>query len=259
MGELSSDKLVIDDLIVLGRAVPEPIKNGRVTVCLGGYSRTLGFTRVFPVKPSTPIHRWDIVKIPVERDSKDTRAESWKIQGSKGEWANLDKKVQVISNLKREDRLNLIANLADKCVKDINDEKRSLGIVKPTIEECYFCKEEDFDPALQQTLFGIPLAATKQQYRKFPKVKYRCPECRNVNPHDQTVLEWGFYEWMRKNPDNVEQVWENARFNSDKHQLYFFVGNMRDRRTAFLIISTLPLPKGTAAKPLVPLRKWLNS
>ncbi len=253
-----SESCIIDDLIILGRAVPEPMKNGRVTVCMGGYSRKLGFARIYPTKPSTPVHRWDIVKIPVERDPRDTRVESWKIQGSKNEWDKLDEKVRVTSHLRREDRLNLIANLTDGCVKDINDQKRSLGIIKPTIEECYFCSEEDFDPTLQATLFGPPLPTTKKQHRKYPKVRYRCPECRTKNCHDQTVLEWGFYEWMRKNPDSIGQVWENARFNSPKHQLYFFVGNMRDRRTAFLVISTLPLPKAPITKPFFPLRKWVG-
>jgi hypothetical protein len=72
------------------------------------------------------------------------------------------------------------------------------------------------------------------------------------------VLEWGFYEWMRKNPDNIEQVWENAKFNSPKHQIYFFVGNMRDHRTAFLITSTLPPPKGYVSTPFSPYIKWLR-
>lgn len=255
---MSSEQRIIDDLVVLGRAVPEPIKNGRVTVCIGGYSRNIGFVRIYPTKPLTPVHRWDIVEIPVERDSRDTRMESWKIQGSKSEWDRLDQKVKVVSRLRREERLNLIANLTDGCVKDINDQKRSLGIVKPSIEKCYFCPEEDYDPTLQKTLFGLPLPTSKKQHRQFPKVKYRCPECRTKKHHNQTVLEWGFYEWMRKNPHNNEQVWENAKFKSPKHQIYFFVGNMREYRTAFLIISTLPLPKGSIAKPFFPYRKWLG-
>jgi len=58
------------------------------------------------------------------------------------------------------------------------------------------------------------------------------------------------------NPDNNEQVWENARIFSPKHDCFFLVGNMRDRRTAFLIISILRLQKDAVLKPLVPFRKW---
>jgi len=125
-----SERLVIDDLVILGRAVPEPIKNGRVTVCTGGYSPKLGLIRVYPTKPSTPIRRWDIVRVPVEKDPRDTRTESWKIQGSRSEWERLDEKVEVVGRLKSDDRPNLVANLTDGCVNEINEARRSLGIVK---------------------------------------------------------------------------------------------------------------------------------
>ena len=256
---MSPKKLIIDDFVILGRAVPEQISNGRVTVCAAGYSKTLGFTRIFPTKTTMRLKRWNIVRVPVQRDSRDSRSESWKIQGSKSEWEKLDQKVQVVGRLKPKDRLNLIANLVDDCVKDINEAKRSLGMVKPRIEKCYFCPEENFDPTLQATLFGTPLPSTKKQYHEFPKIQYRCSGCKAKKHHDQTVLEWGFYEWMRKNPEKHEQVWENAQISSPKHDCVFFVGNMRDRRTAFLIISILRLQKGVVSKPLFPFRKWLGN
>jgi len=255
---LSPEKLIIDDLVVLGRAVPEQIKNGRVTVCAAGYSETLGFIRIFPTKTIMPLNRWSIVKVPVERDPRDSRIESWKIQGSKSEWDRLSERVQVVGKLHPGDRLNLVANLVDGCVKDINEAKRSLGIVKANIKKCYFCPEEDFDPTLQATLFGSPLPSTKKQYHEFPRIQYKCSNCRAKKHHDQTVLEWGFYEWMRKHPENIEQVWENAQIFSPEHDCFFFVGNMRDRRTAFLIISILRLRKGVVSKPLVPFRKWIR-
>lgn len=248
-------QLVIDDLVILGRAVPEQIKNGRVTVCTAGYSEKLGFVRIFPTKTIMPLNRWNIVKVPVERDPRDSRLESWKIRGSKREWDRLSEKIQVIGRLHPRNRLNLVANLVDNCVKDINEAKRSLGIIKPNIEKCYFCPEENFDPTLQETLFGVPLPSIKKQYREFPKIQYRCSDCKTKKHHDQTVLEWGFYEWMRKNPEKHEQVWENAQIFSPEHDQFFFVGNMRDRRTAFLIISILRLRKGVVLKPLTPYRK----
>lgn len=73
--------------------------------------------------------------------------------------------------------------------------------------------------------------------------------------HDQTVLEWGFYEWMRKHPDRPEQVWENALINSPNHLCFFFVGNLVRYRNAFVIISVLRLPKTSPTKTLFPFRK----
>jgi hypothetical protein len=250
-----SDQLIIDDFIILGRAVPEQIKNGRITVCVAGYSPKKGFIRIYPTKTSTRLKNWSIAKVPVERNSQDTREESWKIQGSKSEWDRLDEKVEVAGELPRKDRLTLITNLIDSCVSKINDAKRSLGIIKPNIEECYFCAEEDYDPTLQATLFGPPQPMAKNQFRQFPKIRYRCSNCTAVSPHDQTVLEWGFYEWMRKHPDKPEQVWENSLINSPNHQCFFLVGNLLRYRNAFVIISILRLPKILATKTLFSLRK----
>ena len=130
-----------------------------------------------------------LVKVPVERDPRDSRIESWKIEGSKSEWDRLGEKVQIVGKLHPKNRLNLIANLVDNYVKDINEAKRSLGIVKPIIEKCYFCPEKDFDSTLQATLFGFPLSSTKKQYYEFPKVQYTCSNCQAKKHHDQTVLE----------------------------------------------------------------------
>ena len=255
---MSIERTVIDDLIILGRAVPEIMKNGRTTVCTAGYSKTRGFVRIYPTKYTSPLTRWSIVKVPVERNSRDTRGESWKIQGSKRDWDRLDKKIQVVGELKRSDRLSLLANLTDGCVKDINDIRRSLGIVKPIIKKCYFCSEENYDPVLQTVLFGPPPPKTKKQYRDIPKIEYFCSKCKAKNPHDQTVLEWGFYEWFRKHPDKIDQVWENALIYSPKHEIFFLVGNMLRYRNAFLIISILRLPKGPIYVPLVPRIKWIE-
>jgi len=253
------EQRVIDDLIILGRAVPETIRNGRTTICTAGYSPSLGFVRIYPTKHTSPLTQWSIVKVPVERDPRDTRRESWKIQGSRSEWDRLDEKIEPIDTMRRENRLNLIANLAENCVRNVNDEKRSLGIVKPIIEECYFSETADYDPSIQTTLFGPPPPKSKKQYPQIPKIRFRCSNCQAEKPHDMTVLEWGFYEWFRKNPDNLEQVWENALLNSPKHEIFFLVGNILRYRNAFLIISVLRLSKGSVSKSIIPLKKILNS
>ncbi|MDQ7027951.1 MAG: hypothetical protein Q9P01_06615 [Anaerolineae bacterium] len=85
--------MLLDDLIILGRACPEPLQNGRVTVCLAGYSYEHGLIRLYPTHPRMKMKRWDIVKIEVERNQQDTRAESWKIVGSRSNWDDLDKQI----------------------------------------------------------------------------------------------------------------------------------------------------------------------
>ena len=92
---MSDDKLVIDDLLVLGNAVPDIISDSRVTVCTAGWSPTRGLVRVYPVPPASNMRRWNVVKVPLERNPRDSRAESWKIQGSKSEWDRIAEKIEL--------------------------------------------------------------------------------------------------------------------------------------------------------------------
>jgi len=120
---MSTESLIVDDLIILGRGCPERIKNGRITVCAAGYSPKLGFIRIYPTKIDMKLNRWSIVRVPLERNPQDTRKESWKIQGKRSEWGRLGEKIQIVGKLKREKRLNLINKLKDDCVDVINEEK----------------------------------------------------------------------------------------------------------------------------------------
>ncbi|RLI99113.1 MAG: hypothetical protein DRP00_00095 [Candidatus Aenigmatarchaeota archaeon] len=249
------DRMVINDLIILGRGCPERIRNGRVTVCTAGYSPTHGFIRIYPTKMDMPLERWSIVRVPVERNPRDTRRESWKIVGSKTEWGKLHKKVEVVGELEPKKRLNLIANLVDDCVEDIRKAKRSLGIVKPIIKKCYFSEREDYDASTQLTLLGYPVVKTKNQFPVTPRIRYKCSNCKSKSHHDQQVLEWGFYEWIRKCPDKKDQVWENARIFSKRHKIFFFVGSLFQHRARYVIISVLRIPKDKVHKPLFPHKK----
>jgi len=247
---------LINDLIVLGRACPEPIKDGRITVCLGGYSPRLGFVRIYPTRTDMPWHRWDIVKVEVEKDDRDTRNESWKIAGSRTQWDTLCERVEVVGHWSRSRWRNLAGNLVDGCVQDINEARRSLGIVKPYIHKRYFARNPLYGRMFQQVLPGFGESTkVKRDFPFEPRVTYRCSNCRSKNPHDQQVLEWGFFEWIRKNPDNIEQVWENALLDSPDHEISFFVGNQSRHRTSFMVISILRVPKGPVQSPLLPYRR----
>lgn len=250
------DEIIIDDLIILGRAAPDEIKDGRTTICVGGYSHSLGFIRIYPTKTDTPIKRWDVVKLPVERNPKDTRKESWKIKGSKNEWNHLSEKIEVVDRIEdRKKRAILIGNLVDNCIKKINEEKRSLGIIKPDILEFYFSERSDVSKNIQSKLLTDKLIRTKKNYPIQPRLNYECEKCKNKNPHDQQLLEWGAYEWIRKNPMKPEQLWENYRLENDEYETYFLVGNQALHRTSFLVISIIWFKNTPIEKTLTPLKK----
>jgi hypothetical protein len=111
----------------------------------------------------------------------------------------------------------------------------------------------------QQVLpgFGEP-TKVKRDFPREPRVTYTCSDCRNQRPHDQQVLEWGFYEWIRKNPSDPDQVWVNALLDSPEHDIYFFVGNLFRHRKSFMVISILRVPRGPLQPPLIPYRNLAN-
>ena len=57
--------------------------------------------------------RWNVVSLPLERNTKDSRDESWKIQGSKTEWETLSDKIIVKRKLSRKEWVELITYLKE--------------------------------------------------------------------------------------------------------------------------------------------------
>jgi hypothetical protein len=185
--------------------------------------------------------RWNVVTVPLERNPKDTRQESWKIQGSKDEWMKLASKIQRISKLSRDEQISLLEKLHKEygvdCVDTLNERKISLGLIKPNSIEPRFEKRKNHDPSIQSALFQTEPFQTIKNYDIQPRLKYRCSGCRKENGHDQQVIEWGVYEWIRNNEEKLDQLWEALGIVSADYQKSFLVGNQAAYRNAFMIIS----------------------
>lgn len=247
---------VIDDFISLGRAAPDKLSGGRKSYCVGGYSLSKGFIRIYPTSYNCPFKRWNPLKIPVEKNLQDTREESWKIQGSKEEWDRLEQKIQVLhkrdSFLPKSQRRSFINHLATTCISDLNERQVSLGIIKPESINGVFNERKDVKKELQIPLWeilGIEKPAdhfiqTKKEYTHIPMIRYTCSGCTTKQGyHEQQLLNIEAYEWMRKHPDNLDQFWTNLHFNDNEWDVYLFVGNQARHRKSFMVISVLRFKK----------------
>jgi len=241
--------LVIDDLVILGRSSPDTLKDNRVSVCAAGYSPKHGFVRLYPTRVDSPLRMWNIVSVEVERNPQDARSESWRIVGSKSDWDSLSDKIRIVGRFERSRKMAFINPHVSGCVNDLADRGRSLGIVEPVSRRCYLADRDDYDPTMQVTLMGRALVSDKHRYGLQPRVEYRCSRCRSAKNHDEQILEWGVYEWMRKNPGNEERVWENLFHNEGQQRILFLVGNQAKWPTSFMVISVLRLPKVKASLP----------
>lgn len=232
----------MDNLLVLGNAVPDIISDNRITVCTAGFSKPHGLVRIYPVPPVSDMKRWNIISVPLERNPQDSRPESWKIQGSKGEWDKLSQKIELRGEVaSRDEKFGILSGLQERfgvgCVEDLNDDRASLGIVKPVAFECSFEKRSDHEPEAQSTLDGAKPFLTIKNYPLRPVMTYRCPACRTKAPHRQQIMEWGVFEWMRKHPDEPEKVFENLHIGEEGYDTSLLVGNMALHRNSFMVIS----------------------
>lgn len=234
---MAVDQEWIDDLAILGRAAPEPIRDGRHTVCLGGYSESRGYVRLYPTQMwMENCKRWNVISVPVERPNRDNREESFKIAGSREDWGNLHQKIRKTGELSKTDQIQLVDGLAGDCTIRLNEEHTSLGMVKPAeILDVYL--ESSDDATVQMDLQGNQRKG-KTDYKHSLYVKYRCENCDAKTHHDQHTIEWGVYRYWDKNGD-PEGVIDALDFNDDDTSHYFFVGNLNHRRQAYIIISVI--------------------
>lgn len=225
----------IDDLVVLGRAAPEPIRDGRHTVCLGGYSETYGYVRIYPTRMSMDrCRRWNVISVPVERSDNDNRDESFKIRGSREEWDSLHTKIEKVGRLSKPERIRLADRLAGDCSNRLNEQRKSLGMVKPEGIDAEVREEET---TIQATL-NDRLRKGKSDYPETLYISYRCDDCDAKTHHEQHCIEWGVHQYWDNN-DDPEGVIDALHLYDDTTEHYFFIGNLNNQRTAYIIISVI--------------------
>jgi len=207
--------MIIDDLIVLGSSYIYHLRDGRECRCSAGYSSSMGFVRLYPVMGySNKVKMWNVLKCPAEKSRDDWRNESWRFPNHKNPKA-ADDTVEVIGRLKPDDRMSLLNNLASTCPTKLNEKKVSLGIVKPKI-------------------ISWDIEGNK------PYVRYSCtPHCFCGSVHHQQILDWGAYEWMRKNPGQEHKIFENYHFGDDEWTHFFLLGNSYRAPRSFMVISVI--------------------
>lgn len=238
--------MIIDDLVVLARAVPElrPRGGGSKGVCLAGFSPTYGFIRIDPVRVDTKVRRWDILQVDVERKKRDTRHESWQIVNASTDWLNLNDRVDIVGYLKsRSERKAILEANLSSCVMDVSDAKDSLCLIRPVSMSGEWIPNTRYDEPYQTPLiphFNEDWAYTRANFPQIPQITYVCPECKTKGGHHtQIFIGWDAFEFLRKSRQNQDAFWTNARFFDTDYDHYFLVGNQSVRRNAYMVIGVI--------------------
>lgn len=236
----------INDYLILGKACPDRSRKYGHAICTAGYSFERNeFIRLFPmwIQLSWKIRRWNIIRVPIESKISDYRSESYAVR-DRNSRDELREKIQLVSRYK--DGITFIRSHYGPCINELNNQKRSLGIVKvKEIKKCYFKEREKYTSLVPRDLLGNAIV-TKRNYPYVPRIVWRGEKCTVKSFHDTQILDWGAYEFMRKTGKDLErlkQLWLNYRLNIENREIYFFLGNVAYRPTSFMVISIYSLPK----------------
>ncbi|MFX0174377.1 MAG: hypothetical protein ACFE9L_21070 [Candidatus Hodarchaeota archaeon] len=163
-------------------------------------------------------------------------------------------------------------NIRPKNTLNLRDPyNRALSIfrlIKPEKLTGFFKRQEDIPKSKQRELWEFleltppenHFIKTRDEFEFIPYIKYSCSNCKSVQGyHEQQLLSIEAFEWMRKNPEKIDQLWRNFHINDPEYDLYLFIGNQQIRRTSFMVISILRFKKKNYSlekiKPLIPLKK----
>jgi SRSO17 transposase len=76
------------------------------------------------------------------------------------------RKIETIDKLERKQRYEFINKHSSLCIKYLNDNYISLGIVKPLLIKAYFENRDENDTKIHTTLFSDTLFRTMNDYEK---------------------------------------------------------------------------------------------
>jgi hypothetical protein len=230
--------MILEDFVMLGTTVPEPNSDGRIFVCSAGVSRERrSLVRLYPLARRNIPHRWNIHRVPVELNPADSRPESYKVAGDRrpGAHENINSRFEVVGRVRPNQRAALLAPYWVGSIAEANARRLSLAIVAPQNLDLYFEHNPYSPDSPQLALFDDGLKRPTAGARRFPyipRLYFRDAD----GEHRLMLRDWGCYELMRKMPERRTEMADFLHLGPSSSLL---VGNLANRRTAWLVISVL--------------------
>jgi hypothetical protein len=230
--------MILDDFVMLGKTVPEANSDGREFVCTAGYSFELGQAiRIYPMARAHCPARWSVCRVPIERNRKDNRAESWKIRGDRTPSAHwrINDVIRVIEKkLAPDQQRNIVAALTVSALQEANERRLSLCVISPSqIPELTFEAGESVQMAPTPDLFDyLPALPVKSRFPWHPRILFHD----DGGDHNLMLRDWGCYELMRKHPDDISVPYLEEALNLSTAPP-LLCGNLNQFRNAWLAIS----------------------
>lgn len=221
-------RLIVDDFIMLGRTFPQQTKNNGITVCACGYSPEMRqFLRIYPLQLTDKIPKWSICKLVLERPNTDSRVESWKI---------ID--YQICGKANKDDEFNLLEKLKRPSINVLNELKLSLGVVAPKEIHCQLKPYNSKDESHQELVTQLNLFSKQFKLYIPPFIPYLQIVNEDNSINNLQIRDWGISEFLRKG-NNPNDIFSALKLNSLEYKHLLVVGNMKQFRNNWLVISTV--------------------
>lgn len=111
------------NILILAKSNP----NSKGYICTIGYDDTIGWLRIWRLLPEYHLQRWSIYEIEIEK-TKDPRKETYALLKN-----TIPNKIS--KKLKDEKKRDFIVSHLSSSIFELENEKRSCGLVKPIIKE----------------------------------------------------------------------------------------------------------------------------
>lgn len=240
--------MILEDFVFLGTTVPEQMSDGRVVRCSAGYSvERQSLVRVYPISPFVRVPRWGKFRIHLDRNPKDSRAESYKLHGDRSNPEALTQQLVdecYVGDVRQSVRLADIDRYLVPSIAYMNERRMSLGVIVPELLGYSFEYDKLADSAVLQLpgMEHAPPAWGRHSFPQRPRLQFMDADGR----HDLGLNEHGCYEWLRKGGEQ-RQLSENLHFGDTGRDVRLLVGNLCNQRNAWVVISYISMAKQQAS------------
>lgn len=244
-------------ILIATKTYPSISRKYRETVCTAGVlldddENPTQWIRIYPISFrqldfDKQYPRWSIISANIERNDKDYREESFRIDASSIE---LVRKIDTKKNW--EERKSLVLPLEFKSIREIKEQGKSLGIIKPKSIKKYFSKPtgREWSPRQQAILDQGDLFEPSVQLDKIPYSFGYDFLSKDDDRHKCTISDWEIQQLYRNCRDRSnettlenkeKEALEKVRQKLEdeflvKKDLYFIVGNLKNHKNSFMII-----------------------
>lgn len=251
-------------ILIVTKTYPSISRKYKETVCTAGVlldekENPLQWIRIYPIRfrgleSDQRYKRWSIISAEIERNDKDYREESYRIN---------DSSIKVIREIGTknawEERKSLILPLEFSSISDIQTQCKSVGLIRPLSIKGYFHEvtTREWSPKQKAIQDQGDFFEASVELEKIPyKFGYKFTAM-DGKTHRCTISDWEISQLYRncRNRSNASTLEEREhdailkvkqKLDDDfltKKDLYFVMGNLKNHCNAFMIIGIVYPPK----------------